>query len=368
MMRSRRRQRRRASNEKLAGAETMENGASRTAFERNADSKFDAVLADANQRGHAQIDSRADRGRPGKPGRPCRIPRRFTAIAASRVLECELREIAARPGCVAYRSAGGLGRDRVDWASDRSGGERSRGAPAGDSCLWIAWILGELRGERKFLVDRRPFAALAYCTFVVPDRMIRARRWQRRRASYEKLAARTARVSSGASRAARSKKRRYEVRRRNGRRKVARTLADRILVLTKAGRGNLDGFVASCALRHAKIVEPAARRACGMRDFRRNVVDSAKFLWMRAPEGLHARDAAVMMRARRPSRRPRAARSSPASIGSRKAPAPRRRYRRDDIRRPPGRPIGEDKRRSILAHHEAARLTPGGFVASPKTL
>jgi hypothetical protein len=37
----------------------MENGASRAAFERTADSKFDAVLADANQRGHAQIDPRA---------------------------------------------------------------------------------------------------------------------------------------------------------------------------------------------------------------------------------------------------------------------------------------------------------------------
>jgi hypothetical protein len=53
-----------------------------------------------------------------------------------------------------------------------------------------------------------------------------------------------ARATSGASRAAQTKKRQYEVRRRNGHRKVARTLADRILVLTKAVQGNLDGFVA----------------------------------------------------------------------------------------------------------------------------
>jgi hypothetical protein len=37
---------------------------------------------------------------------------------------------------------------------------------------------------------------------------------------------------------------RLEVRRRNGRRKAARTLADRILVLTETDRGNLGGFVA----------------------------------------------------------------------------------------------------------------------------
>jgi len=34
------------------------------------------------------------------------------------------------------------------------------------SALWIRWILGELRGERNFLVDKRPFAGCAYCTFV----------------------------------------------------------------------------------------------------------------------------------------------------------------------------------------------------------
>jgi hypothetical protein len=39
-----------------------------------------------------------------------------------------------------------------------------------------------------------------------------------------------------------------EVRRRNGRRKPARTRADRILVLTEAVRGNSYGFVASGTL------------------------------------------------------------------------------------------------------------------------
>jgi hypothetical protein len=104
-MRSRPRQRRRASNEKLAGAETMTSGASRTTFERNADSKFDAVLAGASWRGHAQIDPRADWSRLGKPGRLRRIGASVSAFgehcsmdsrlffAARRRDGCGLREL-----------------------------------------------------------------------------------------------------------------------------------------------------------------------------------------------------------------------------------------------------------------------------------
>jgi hypothetical protein len=177
-----------------------------------------------------------------------------------------------------------------------------------------------------------------------------------------------ARVTSGASRAARSKKRRYEVRRRNGHRKVARTLADRILVLTKAVQGNLDGFVAFGWIRVAANLAIARAVACGMRDLLRNAVDSAIFLWMRVPEVLRDRKMRGYDACTSTSRRPRAARSSPVRVASRKAPAPRRRHRRDDIRRPPGRTFGEDKRRSIPAHHEAAQLTPDGFVALPIVL
>jgi hypothetical protein len=109
-----------------------------------------------------------------------------------------------------------------------------------------------------------------------------------------------ARATSGASRAAQSKKRQYEVRRRNGHRKVARTLADRILVLTKAVQGNLDGFVAltraivvqSSSLPHAAPVECAiccetswiAQVSCGCA--RRGYCATKMY--------------AVMMRARRP--------------------------------------------------------------------
>jgi hypothetical protein len=56
---------------------------------------------------------------------------------------------------------------------------------------------------------------------------------------------------------------RLEVRRRNGRRKAARTLADRILVLTETERRNPGGFVAF----EARFREPfdAPRAAsCGL--------------------------------------------------------------------------------------------------------
>jgi hypothetical protein len=82
--------------------------------------------------------------------------------------------------------------------------------------------------------------------------MMRSRRWQRRRASYEKLATQVRRFERRKP-SGQTRKRSYEVRRRNGHRKVARTLADRILVLTKAGQGNLDGFVAFCAFARAFV-------------------------------------------------------------------------------------------------------------------
>ena len=226
MMRSRRRQQRRASNEKLAGAETMESGASRAAFERNADSKFDAVLADANQRGHAQIDPRADRGRLGKPRRPCRIPpARCTSVRAEiRRQASRVRPPALPVDCV--NSWGTAWRTKVSCgqaAVCSSGLLHVCRADPYDANTPMATSAGELREARGA----------------------------------------EARVTSGASRAAQSKKRRYEVRRRNGHRKVARTLADRILALTKAVQGNLDGFVA-CA-RIVSSLRERRRRARAMR-------------------------------------------------------------------------------------------------------
>src|SRR5947209_6317991 len=44
-----------ASDEWLGGAETVTGDASRTSLERNAESKFDAVMAGASRRGRAQI-------------------------------------------------------------------------------------------------------------------------------------------------------------------------------------------------------------------------------------------------------------------------------------------------------------------------
>jgi hypothetical protein len=73
--------------------------------------------------------------------------------------------------------------DRETWpASLLSGvvlvGTVGHAAPA-DSLLWIAWNLGERRGERKFLVDKRPFGVWDYCTLIALPFMMWARRWQR---------------------------------------------------------------------------------------------------------------------------------------------------------------------------------------------
>ena len=192
-MRSRRRQRRRASNEKLAGTETVTSGASRTTLERNADSKFDAVLAGASWRGHAQIDSRADRSRLGKPGRL----RRFCASVA---LDCGARAVDCVSCC------------RTRWTTEVS---------CGQGAVWRLALLRARCGAD----------------------MICSRRRQRRRTSNERLG--DGRPGRRAAKAERSpQEHQIEVRRRNGRCKPARTRADRTLVLTEAGRGNSDGFVA----------------------------------------------------------------------------------------------------------------------------
>jgi hypothetical protein len=54
--------------------------------------------------------------------------------------------------------------------------------------VWIAGFAAELRGEAKFLVEKRRFEALGYCMMCWGAYMMRARRRQRRRASDEKLA------------------------------------------------------------------------------------------------------------------------------------------------------------------------------------
>ncbi len=83
---SRRRQRRRASDEKLADAERTRTVKTERRC-KSADSKSDAVMAGANRRGRAQIDSRADRGPEVQTPGPRRVlaltvQDRFTASRA----------------------------------------------------------------------------------------------------------------------------------------------------------------------------------------------------------------------------------------------------------------------------------------------
>jgi hypothetical protein len=169
--------------------------------------------------------------------------------------------------------------------------------------------------------------------------MIWSRRRQRRRTSDERLG--DGRPGRRAAKVERSpQEHQIEVRRRNGRCKPARTRADRTLVLTEAGRGNSDGFVAFTGLLRAlraNHVRCARRFALECLWNARNAVDNDTFLWRKRPDVLRRGASLHYDACTSTSGRLRAARSLPARVASRKAPAPRRRYRRDDIRRPPGR-------------------------------
>jgi hypothetical protein len=147
-----------------------------------------------------------------------------------------------------------------------------------------------------------------------------------------------------------------EVRRRNGRRKPARTRADRILVLTGAVRGNSYGFVASGAFSRARRDLP-----CGMRESTWRTQHSCGRVDARscAEVGGGLRSAHV----------------GDSSTGEQREA---RRWESHHGRRQPdgceiaettfvallAEMIGEGKRRSILVQHGTAQRLPRGFVAS----
>jgi hypothetical protein len=187
--------------------------------------------------------------------------------------------------------------------------------------------------------------------------MICSRRRQRRRTSDERLG--DGRPGRRAAKVERSpQEHQIEVRRRNGRCKPARTRADRTLVLTEAGRGNSDGFVAftgfiarsareRCAVRTAlrarMLVECAERR--GERHFLVEEASGRLASWRE----LALRFVHVDFRSTASSEK-LAGKGRITEGASPTETIPPRRHSSPSW---PG-PIGEDTRRSILVHHEAA--------------
>ena len=142
------------------------------------DAKFDAGLADANRREHAQIDSRADWSRVGN------------YAASSLFLTSIVPEVREGRCCAGASRTNEARRARVrerratraqDGRRERPRSSNVPPAPHATivNAMCIARIAAERRGQLNFLVDKRPIAFRTSCALETRAFMMCARHRRR---------------------------------------------------------------------------------------------------------------------------------------------------------------------------------------------